>query len=78
MKQVHDQALEESLQLDSERLHAEDAISPHARASCGQTPRLISQPKWTAAMPAVIFLLGFVLRVLYINHESLDGDGRSP
>src|ERR1700693_4704027 len=74
MKQVHDQTLEESLQVGIERLGAADVISPPARTSGARTSRLISHPWQTGAMPGLIFLIGFGLRVFYINHESLDGD----
>jgi uncharacterized membrane protein len=74
MKQVNDQALEESLQLGPERLHAEDAVSPSDRTTRREIPRLTNPSPWQASVPGMIVLLGFLLRVLYINHESLDGD----
>jgi 4-amino-4-deoxy-L-arabinose transferase-like glycosyltransferase len=47
---------------------------PQLAVRGGDTPVAASEHGWQWAAPAAVFLLGFVLRIAYLNHESLDTD----
>lgn len=65
---VHAEVQVESLKKEVEHLHAEDLTSRMEKFG------MASWPTSRRDVPILVLLVGFALRILYINHESVSGD----